>query len=120
MRRGIIAIGGRLLGLRLLSPARVCAPFRESRAVSTPLEPRGFPPGDFALATWKARSSDTRPGPFIRELDHPDQSLHVRVATERRRRTLASALSQPKKFDASRFELRRMLAAVAGLGLKEF
>lgn len=40
-------------------------------------------PGDFALATCKARSSDTRPGPFIRELDHPDQSrLDVHVATE--------------------------------------
>ena len=72
----LIAIGGRLLGPRLLSRAMLCAPFRGLGRSRRHWNLAASRPGDFALATWKARSSNTRPVPCIRELGHP-----IRVST---------------------------------------
>jgi hypothetical protein len=76
----------------------------------------------FAPATWKARSSDALPVPFIPEFDHPDQTLRALAATERRRRTLASALTgadevrrQQIRAAAEAGHSRRALATLLGL-----
>lgn len=68
----------------------------------------------FAPATWKARSSDALPVPFIPEFDHPDQTLRVLAATERRRRTLASALTTADEVRRQQIQAAAWLVTVAG------